>query len=199
MAQDVTGDDDPVRTYTPEEQSKLTLQLQAITRRVHAGELRGRPLGFDLLREFHEALFGGVRDHAGRMRRKGWGSEFLTFGPNRSVSRDEVERELQAAFASADRELRMVRDQRDDERFELAALTLAARAYAKLVRVHPFEEGNGRTSRLCAGLLLVELGLRPVPIETVKQDYTEALNTYFRSHDLGPLVDLFVALYPVGR
>jgi Fic family protein len=199
MAQDVTGDDDPVRTYTPEEQSQLTLQLQTITRRVHAGELRGRSLGVDVLRELHEALFLGVRDHAGRMRRRGWGSEYLTFGPNRSVSRDEVERELQAALASADRELRMVRDQRDDERFELAALTLAVRAHAEIVRIHPFEDGNGRTARLCAGFLLVELGLRPVPIEAVKQEYTEALNTYFRDRDLEPLVDLFVALYPVGR
>jgi len=66
MAQDVTGDDDPVRTYTPEEQSKLTLQLQAITRRVHAGELRSRLLGLDLLRELHEELFRGVRDHGTR-------------------------------------------------------------------------------------------------------------------------------------
>jgi Fic family protein len=199
MAQDVTGDEDPVRTYTPEEQSQLTLQLQTITRRVHAGELVGRPLDIALLRELHEALFRGVRDHAGRTRHRGWGSEYLTFGPNRSVSRDEAERELQAAFASAERELRMVREQRDDEGFELAALTLAVRAHAEIVRIHPFEDGNGRTARLCAGLLLVELGLRPVPIEAVKQEYTEALNTYFRERDLEPLVDLFVALYPVGR
>jgi fido (protein-threonine AMPylation protein) len=133
------------------------------------------------------------------MRRRGWGSEYLTFGPNRSVSRDEVEQELQAVFASADHELRMVRDQPDDERFELAALTLAVRLHAEIVRIHPFEDGNGRTARLCAGLLLVELGLRPVAIEAVKQEYTEALNTYFKERDLETLVDLFVALYPVGR
>jgi Fic family protein len=93
----------------------------------------------------------------------------------------------------------VVRDHADDEGFELAALTVAVRAHAEIVRIHPFEDGNGRTARLCAGLLLVELGLRPVPIEAVKQEYTEALNTYFREHDLGPLLDLFIALYPVAR
>jgi Fic family protein len=133
------------------------------------------------------------------LRRPGWGQEYLTFGPNRSVSRDDVERELVTACSRADRELRGIRDQAEDEGFELAALTLAVRVHAEIVRIHPYEDGNGRTARLCAGFLLVELGLRPVPIEAVKQEYTEALNTYFRERDLEPLVDLFVALYPVGR
>ena len=61
MAQDVTDDGDPVRTFTPEEQSRLTLQLQAITRRINAGELRGRPLDLARLRELHEALFRALR------------------------------------------------------------------------------------------------------------------------------------------
>jgi hypothetical protein len=104
-----TGDD-PVRTYTLEEKARLTEQLEAIIRRVHAGELRDRPLTLDLLCELHEAVFRGVRDHAGRIRRRGFGSEYLTFGPNRSVRRDDVERELQAIFSRAARELRAIAD-----------------------------------------------------------------------------------------
>lgn len=192
-------DDDPVRTYSLEEQSTLTLQLEAITRRVHAGEFRDRRLDLNLLRELHEWLFRGVRDHAGRMRSRGFGQEYLTFGPNRSVRRDHVERELVAIFLRVDVDLRALRELGDDQEYEPEALRLAAWAHAEIVRVHPFEDGNGRTSRLCAGHLLVVLGLRPVPMEAVKQEYTAALNVYYAQKDLGPLVDLFVALYPVGR
>jgi hypothetical protein len=41
--------------------------------------------------------------------------------------------------------------------------------------------------------------LRPVAIEAVKQEYTEALNHYFVTSDLDPLVDLYLRLSPVGR
>lgn len=43
------------------------------------------------------------------------------------------------------------------------------------------------------------LGLLPIPIEAVKQEYTAALNLYFRAKDLDPLVDLLIRLYPVER
>jgi fido (protein-threonine AMPylation protein) len=196
----VTGDagDDPVRTYTLEEKALLTQQLEAIVRRVHAGEIRERPLTLALLCELHDAVFRGVRDHAGHIRQRGFGSEYLTFGPNRSVRRDDVQRELEALFAHAAREVRAITDE-DAQRYELRALELAAVTHAEIIRVHPFEDGNGRTSRLCASHLLVALGLQPVPIEAVKQEYTGALNHYFASKDSGPLVDLFVRVYPVGR
>jgi Fic family protein len=147
----------------------------------------------------HNALFRGVRDHAGRIRGPGFGSEYLTFGPNRSVRRDDVERRLNALFADVSLELQALAEKPDDEEYELRALRLAARAHAEIIRVHPFEDGNGRTSRLCAGHLLVKCGLLPVPVEAVKQEYTGALNHYFRTRDLDPLVDLFVHLYVVGR
>jgi Fic family protein len=98
----------------------------------------------------------------------------------------------------AARELRAFAD-KDDDGYDLRALELATVIHAEIIRVHPFEDGNGRTSRLCASHLLVALGLHPVPVEAVKQEYTGALNHYFVSKDSGPLVDLFVRLYPVGR
>jgi Fic family protein len=42
--------------------------------------------------------------------------------------------------------------------------------HADIIKVHPFEDGNGRTSRLVASWILVELGLRPIPVEAVKQE-----------------------------
>jgi len=193
------GDDDPVRTYSLEEQAQLTEHLHAVTQRVHAGELRDRPLNIEVLCALHAALFSDVRDHAGRIRRSGFGSEYLTFGPNRSVHRDEVERSLNALFANVALELQAIADKREEEEYELVALRLAARTHAEIIWVHPFEDGNGRTSRLCAGHLLVKCGLLPIPMEAAKQEYTAALNYYFRTRDLDPLVALFVRLYAVGR
>ena len=40
--------------------------------------------------------------------------------------------------------------------------TLAAWAHSKWVRIHPFANGNGRTARTWANLLLLRYGLRPV-------------------------------------
>jgi fido (protein-threonine AMPylation protein) len=194
---DETGGD-PVRTFTLEEMGRLTVQLEAIVRRVHAGEFRERPLTLSLLCDFHHAVFHGVRDHAGHIRRRGFGAEHLTFGPHRSTHRNDVERELEAIFTRAARDLRAVVGQDDDE-YDLRAIELAVTTHADIIRVHPFEDGNGRSSRLCASHLLVALGLHPVAIEAVKQEYTEALNHYFVTKDRGPLVDLFVRLYPVGR
>jgi fido (protein-threonine AMPylation protein) len=191
-------DDDPVRQYTPEEERLLTEQLFELTRAVHAGESRDHPLDLTLLRGLHAGLFQGVRDHAGRNRARGFGSERLTFGPHRSVHRDEVERELEAMFRRVDRDLRALKDA-EPEDYELQAIRLAIRVHAEIIWIHPFEDGNGRTGRLCASHVLVQLGLRPVAVEAVKQEYTEALNHYFLNKDIDPLVDLYLRLYPIGR
>lgn len=188
--------DDPVREYTPEEQRTLTEQLLTITREVHAGALRDRPLDLTLMKDIHRVLFDGVRRHAGRIRERGEGTEHLIFGPHRSPHRDDVRRLLDVVFKRVERDLRALDDA--GENFELAAIRLAVWVHAEIVRVHPFEDGNGRTSRLCAGHLLMKVGLRPVAIEAVKQEYTEALNHYYVAGDLEPLVDLYVRLYPVA-
>lgn len=42
--------------------------------------------------------------------------------------------------------------------------------------------------------VLVGLGLAPIAVEAVKQEYNEALNHYFSSRDLQVLVDLMLQL-----
>ena len=43
-------------------------------------------------------------------------------------------------------------------------------------------------------ILLVRLGLRPIPVEVPRLEYNEALNHYYRNLDLDVLVDLFIGL-----
>jgi Fic family protein len=65
-----------------------------------------------------------------------------------------------------------------------------------LPRPHPAQvDSNGRTSRLLMNTVLVGLGISPIAVEAVKQEYDEALNHYFRSGDLQVLVDLMLQLF----
>ncbi len=189
----IEAGDDPVRQYSVEEEDRLTLQLRAVTTDVHAGTYSDR-LSVLTLRELHRRLFDGVRGHAGRMRRRGDGSEHLTFGPHRSTHRDLVEAEMDAAFRKLDARLRPFADHPFDADYVRAAIHLAAWIHAEIVRTHPFEDGNGRSSRLIMNAVLVRLGLPPVAVDAVKQEYYKVLNHYFKHGDLDPLYKLLLPL-----
>lgn len=61
----------------------------------------------------------------------------------------------------------------------LHALQYAALAHFKLVHIHPFLDGNGRTSRLLMNAILMQAGFPPVII--FKQDR----HKYFHALELG--------------
>jgi Fic/DOC family len=70
------------------------------------------------------------------------------------------EAKLQAAVARLDAQY-PDDDSLDDDGMS-AAIDLAAWAHAEWIRIHPFANGNGRTARLWANLLLMRYGLPPV-------------------------------------
>ena len=54
---------------------------------------------------------------------------------------------------------------------------LAALMHYKLVRIHPFDDSNGRTTRLIMNFILMQNGYAPIVIESKKKDeYLAALN-----------------------
>lgn len=143
----------------------------------------------------HETLFEGVRDHGGRIRRQGVGSEFLIFGPNRSVHRDRVESELSIVFSKLRTSLRSLDDNKEAPEYDDAAIHIAVWTHAEIIRIHPFEDGNGRSSRSFLNSILVRQGLRSVAIEATKDEYVAVLNRYFESKDLRYVRDLYLRLY----
>lgn len=73
---------------------------------------------------------------------------------------------------------------------DLAPEQAAALAYARIVEVLPFEEGNGRVARLAASHVLVQRGRRPPILVKADAPYLLAcLRAAFRL-DTGPLVSL---------
>ncbi len=185
---------DSVRRYTSEEDERLCENLVAITGDVHAGVFSTQMPRKSLLCDFHRRLFAGVRDHAGKHRDRGWGSEYLMFGPNRSVDQARVGVELDEAFSQTWVTVRSLEDNPSDDDYERMSVMISVWSHAQVVRIHPFEDGNGRTSRLLMNYLLVRLGLPPVAVESCKDEYNELLNHFFRTRDWEPLADMVLRL-----
>ncbi len=69
-----------------------------------------------------------------------------------------------------------------------APLTAFA-AHLRLVQIHPFNDGNGRTARLLMNLVLIRAGYPPIPVRPVDRPaYLAALDR--AGTDPGPFTDL---------
>jgi len=72
-------------------------------------------------------------------------------------------------------------------------ITTAAWIHHIVTFVHPFREGNGRTARLAANLILERYGLVGISIKVEKENknrYRRALAQADKVHDLEPLANL---------
>jgi Fic family protein len=66
---------------------------------------------------------------------------------------------------------------KEEESKELHPVQLAALVHYRFVRIHPFDDSNGRTSRLLMNYYLMRYGYAPVVIESSdKKNYLAALN-----------------------
>lgn len=78
-------------------------------------------------------------------------------------------------------------DQIRSSRSTLHPIELAAMAHKRLVDIHPFAEGNGRTARLLMNLILVNSGYGIVPVPLVRgNDYINALSASRQLNDMEP-------------
>ena len=76
---------------------------------------------------------------------------------------------------------------------ELNSIELAVWTHAEFVRIHPFIDGNGRTSRLLMNYQLLINGFLPISVAKENRlDYYNALEQYAVNDDLTPFAD-FVA------
>lgn len=78
---------------------------------------------------------------------------------------------------------------------DLNPIELAAWTNAEFVRIHPFIDGNGRTSRLLMNYQLLSQGFLPVSIEKEDRlEYYNALEEYAVNGALQPFADLVAEL-----
>ena len=75
----------------------------------------------------------------------------------------------------------------------------AARVHCDFVKIHPFVDGNGRTSRLLMNLELMKDGFPPVVIPVERRlAYYEALDTAHTRNDYGPFLELICDVVAAG-
>lgn len=81
-----------------------------------------------------------------------------------------------------------------DKTFE-NTIELAAWTHAEFVRIHPFVDGNGRTSRLIMNYQLMANGFLPISIKKESRlEYFNALESYAVQRDLTPFEQMIAQL-----
>ncbi|MDR3295094.1 MAG: Fic family protein [Clostridiales Family XIII bacterium] len=81
---------------------------------------------------------------------------------------------------------------------EMNAVQLAAYTHAEFVKIHPFEDGNGRTSRLIMNYQLMANRFLPVSIAKENRlNYFNALEEYATNGNLQPFTEMIAALESV--
>lgn len=78
---------------------------------------------------------------------------------------------------------------------DLNVIEMAAWTHAEFVRIHPFTDGNGRTSRMIMNYQLMQAGVLPVSIVKEKcLEYFEALDVYVVNQGLRPFAEMIAEL-----
>lgn len=71
---------------------------------------------------------------------------------------------------------------------ELDSFEREARFHIEFIRIHPFEDGNGRTGRLLLNYNLLRQNIAPVIITT---DLEEYYHSYIQNEDVDGMANLF--------
>ena len=83
----------------------------------------------------------------------------------------------------------------EDKEKEMEPVEFAAYTHAEFVKIHPFQDGNGRISRIIMNYQLIKKDLLPVNITTeIKEPYFDALEEYALNNNLVPLKILIAKL-----
>ena len=151
---------------------RLTENLVGVLRRARAAAFRRDAPSLEDARVWHRDMMAGLRvphpSHVGRFRGEaGLETYRVRVGVNKGVAPDDVggalarfEQTLQSAVAALDE--RYPSGQELDADGLAAVIDLCAWAHAEWIRIHPFANGNGRTARIWANVLLMRYGLPPV-------------------------------------
>lgn len=87
----------------------------------------------------------------------------------------------------------------ETEGVSLHPVERAARVHSDFVKIHPFVDGNGRTSRLLMNLELMKKGFPPAVLPVEKRlEYYEALDTAHTKNDYEPFLILAAKIVESG-
>ncbi|MDR2829886.1 MAG: Fic family protein [Methanobrevibacter sp.] len=74
-------------------------------------------------------------------------------------------------------------------------ITLAAYTHGEFVKIHPFSDGNGRTSRIIMNYQLIQGGFLPIFIKVEEKEYYyDILDEYAANNNLNPFIEFIFKL-----
>jgi Fic family protein len=135
----------------------------------------GKPLGEVIIKDIHELLMenifqGGVYRNV---------DVKITGASHHPPSPNQMYIEIKNFYADL------------PHKSDLNPIELAAWTHAEFVKIHPFADGNGRTSRLIMNYQLIADGFLPVSIpKDSRLDYFKSLESYAVNDDLKPFSSL---------
>lgn len=140
--------------------------------------IKGIKLDSNVIKDIHETLMdnimpGGIYRHV---------DVSITGASHKPPSRTEMHDRLNAFYY-------------DLENKVLNPIEKAAWVHAEFVAIHPFSDGNGRTSRILLNYILMENGYLPINIKAEdKTSYYEALDEYGKNNNLDSFLELVINL-----
>lgn len=168
------GDDAPSgKKYAPEQLAATTQALEALYTQLY----QNPPvyLSVEDLKAWHARLATSLGIVAGH-----WRTGPVTFGTYYGFAAQDIEDAVQSTFAIANEHLSYVDCLEDEPELQLEELVrVAGYLHARLIKIHPFEDGNGRISRLVLAALFWRFGFDFPDISHLqKTRYIAALNKY---------------------
>ena len=155
------------------------------------------PLTLNVVTDFHRVLFEGVwPDFAGRLR--GPAPRYLPariqFGKYLAVAPELVPRECTNLFGTLDKFCRQLDDMPSDDPgtdYLGEVFKVAAYAHCELIRIHPFRNGNGRTSRMCINYFAWRYGFNPISYDRPgdQSAYLDAIGVWLNRKRIEAFVD----------
>lgn len=148
-------------------------------RYVKASVARGQPLDEAIIKDIHAILTenimtGGIYRNV---------EVYISGAAHTPPAPNEMYRQVKSFYADL------------AEKDATNVIELAAWTHAEFVRIHPFVDGNGRTSRLIMNYQLMACGYLPISIaKETRLEYFSALEDYAVQRNLQPFADIIASL-----
>lgn len=143
-----------------------------------------------LLCRLHFIVFGAVLpEQAGRFRGPDLPVNVTFGGSHRGADYTTVAHDMQQIEAHALELVKQLDEQQRAGRLQpFDVVRVAAWHHARVIRTHPFPDGNGRMSRLCLNFYAYRYGLEEFSLDGPKDDrYIQTLSWFVSRNDPEPL------------
>lgn len=158
------------------------------------------PLTLASIQAFHRMMFEDIwPDFAGRLRGPDAGhvATNVSFGNYRGTRFEDIPNaceELSHQIEALLRQLDAAYSRIGRKELKAEVARVAAYAHCELVRIHPFVNGNGRTSRACISYFMARYGFLAISYARPAVEYIDAIRTYLQRRAVDHFADYLQTL-----